>query len=305
MDTHLPVLYQETLDALALKPGAVIFDGTFGRGGHARGILKAIGPTGHYLACDQDPEAIAYGQTHFGDDPRIHFFHARFDTLTTIVETAGMTPLDGVLLDLGVSSPQLDDPKRGFSFRLDGPLDMRMNPEQGLSAAQWLASASEREIREVLFALGEEPAAGRIAKAIVQSREEKPLTRTTELAALIQPIAKGTPQRHPATKSFQAIRLHINQELTILHQTLTQAMNTLKPGGRLAVISFHSLEDRIVKQFIRQHSESSIPKDVPIPEKDLKPPLKRIGKAIKASQDERNTNPRARSAVLRIAEKAE
>lgn len=300
--SHLPVLYREVLDGLAVRADGRYLDGTFGRGGHARGVLEQLGPDGRLLLMDKDPEAIEVARRDFGDDPRVSVFHGSFAQMGQWDAAAG--GLDGVLLDLGVSSPQLDVAGRGFSFGKDGPLDMRMDPTSGESAAQWLARAEEREIADVLWTLGEERHSRRIARAIVERRTDAPITGTAQLAALIASVVpRGKEKINPATRSFQAIRIHINRELDDLHAGLDAALECLAPGGRLAVISFHSLEDRIAKQFINRHAKAP-PANRRMPvAPDFVPVLRAIGGATKAGEAEIATNPRARSAVLRVAEK--
>ncbi|KQY49751.1 16S rRNA (cytosine(1402)-N(4))-methyltransferase RsmH [Lysobacter sp. Root494] len=299
---HLPVMYRQCLEALQVKPEGTYLDGTFGRGGHARGVLELLGPGGRLLVMDKDPEAIAVAGREFGADPRVVIFRGSFAQLAQWEATAG--GLDGVLFDLGVSSPQLDVAERGFSFGKDGPLDMRMDPESGESAAQWLSHASDKEIADVLWTYGEERMSRRIARAIVSRRVEQPITRTAQLADLIASVVpRGEQKIHPATRSFQAIRIFINRELADLEDGLVAAHARLKAGGRLAVISFHSLEDRIVKQFIARHAKAPpanrrMPVEIP-----FTPTLKAIGDARKADEAETASNPRARSAVLRVAEK--
>ncbi|HVI25878.1 MAG TPA: 16S rRNA (cytosine(1402)-N(4))-methyltransferase RsmH [Xanthomonadaceae bacterium] len=301
---HLPVLYGEVMDGLAVQADGTYLDGTFGRGGHARGVLDKLGPGGRLLLMDKDPAAIAVAEREFGSDPRVAIFRGSFAGLARWDATAA--GLDGVLFDLGVSSPQLDVAERGFSFAKDGPLDMRMDPEGGESAAQWLARADEREIADVLYTYGEEKQSRRIARAIVAARAQQPLQRTAQLAELIASVLpRGAGKIHPATRSFQAIRIFINRELADLEQGLDAALARLKPGGRLAVISFHSLEDRIVKQFIARHAKAP-PANRRLPEvADFVPTLRAVGDARKAGEDEVAGNPRARSAVLRVAEKLE
>jgi 16S rRNA (cytosine1402-N4)-methyltransferase len=295
-------MYRQCLEALRVKPEGTYLDGTFGRGGHARGVLQQLGPGGRLLVMDKDPEAIAVAEREFGADARVAIFRGSFAQLAQWEATAD--GLDGVLLDLGVSSPQLDVAERGFSFGKDGPLDMRMDPDSGESAAQWLAHASEKEIADVLWTYGEERQSRRIARTIVARRAEQPLTRTAQLADLIASVVpRGDQKIHPATRSFQGIRIFINRELADLEAGLDAAMARLKPGGRLAVISFHSLEDRIVKQFIARHAKAP-PANRRMPvEIAFTPTLKMIGDAQKADQAETAANPRARSAVLRVAEK--
>jgi len=301
---HLPVLYAQVLDGLRVKADGTYLDGTFGRGGHARGVLQQLGPGGRLLLMDKDPEAIAVAEREFGADARVSIRRGSFADLADWEATAA--GLDGVLFDLGVSSPQLDVAERGFSFAKDGPLDMRMDPDAGESAAQWLARADEREIADVLFTYGEERQSRRIARAIVQRRAQQPLVRTAQLAELIASVMpRGDSKIHPATRSFQAIRIFINRELADLETGLDAAHARLKPGGRLAVISFHSLEDRIVKQFIARHAKAPpANRRLPVAETFV-PTLKAIGDARKADDAELAANPRARSAMLRVAEKLE
>ena len=303
---HLPVMYREVLDGLAVQGGGRYLDGTFGRGGHARGVLERLEAGGRLLLMDKDPEAIEVARREFGADPRVSIFHGSF---TAMADWEAATGLDGILLDLGVSSPQLDVAGRGFSFGKDGPLDMRMDPTRGESAAGWLARAAEHEIADVLWTLGEERHSRRIARAIVARRAESPLVRTAELAELIaSAVPRGKPgsdrnRIHPATRSFQAIRIHINHELDDLHAGLDAALACLRPGGRLVVISFHSLEDRITKQFINRHSKPP-PANRRLPvATHFVPQLRALGGAVKAGEEELAGNPRARSAVLRVAEK--
>ncbi len=299
---HLPVMYAQALEALCVQGGGTYLDGTFGRGGHARGVLQQLGDQGRLLLMDKDPDAIAVAEREFGTDARVSIFHGSFAQIAQWDATA--SGLDGVLLDLGVSSPQLDVAERGFSFGKDGPLDMRMDPGSGESAAQWLAHADEREIADVLWRYGEERMSRRIARAIVARRDEQPLVRTAQLADLIASVVpRGKEKIHPATRSFQGIRIFINRELADLETGLDAAYARLKPGGRLAVISFHSLEDRIVKQFIALHSKAPAGnRRMPV-EQDFTPTLRAIGGAGKADDAELAVNPRARSAVLRVAEK--
>ena len=300
--SHLPVLFTQVLDGLRVRADGTYLDGTFGRGGHAAGVLAQLGDGGRLLVMDKDPTAIAEARARFADDPRIAIHHGSFADLGEWDATAG--GLDGVLFDLGVSSPQLDVAERGFSFGKDGPLDMRMDDSAGQSAAQWLAQASEREIADVLWTYGEERMSRRIARAIVARRTEQPITRTLQLAELIASVMpRGKDGIHPATRSFQAIRIHINRELEDLEAGLAAAHDALKPEGRLAVISFHSLEDRIVKRFMAAHAKAP-PADRRLPQVDtFRPTLKLVGGAIKGDPTEVQSNPRARSAVLRVAEK--
>lgn len=304
---HLPVMFGQVMEGLRVVGDGTYLDGTFGRGGHARGVLERLGPGGRLLLMDKDPEAVAFAGREFGADPRVAIRRGSFAALAQWEETAA--GLDGVLFDLGVSSPQLDVAERGFSFGKDGPLDMRMDPDSGESAAQWLARADEAEIADVLWTYGEERMSRRIARAIVARRAQAPLQRTGELAELIASVvprprrAPGKPEIHPATRSFQAIRIHVNRELADLEDGLDAAHGRLRPGGRLAVISFHSLEDRIVKRFIARHAKPPSA-DRRLPDTGgFVPTLRAIGGAIKAQADETAANPRARSAVLRVAEK--
>ena len=299
---HLPVLYDEVMEGLAVKSDGTYLDGTFGRGGHARGVLGKLGPRGRLLLMDKDPEAIACAEREFGGDPRVAIFRGSFAAMGQWNATAG--GLDGVLLDLGVSSPQLDVAERGFSFGKDGPLDMRMDPDSGESAAQWLAHATAEEIAEVLWRYGEERQSRRIGRAIVAARAQQPITRTAQLAEVIASVMpRGKDKIHPATRSFQAIRIFINRELDDLETGLEAAVARLNAGGRLAVISFHSLEDRIAKQFIAARAKAP-PANRRLPEAaPFTPTLRAIGGARKATDAELAGNPRARSAVLRVAER--
>lgn len=299
---HLPVLFAEVMDGLAVERDGTYLDGTFGRGGHARGVLQRLGEKGRLLAMDKDPDAIAVAMQMADADARLAFRRGSFAGLADWEATAN--GLDGVLLDLGVSSPQLDVAERGFSFGKDGPLDMRMDPDSGESAADWLARASEKEIADVLWSYGEERQSRRIARAIVARRAEQPILRTAQLADLIASVMpRGDSKTHPATRSFQAIRIHINRELADLEAGLDAALACLKPGGRLAVISFHSLEDRIVKQFMAKRAKAP-PANRRMPvEIAFTPTLRLVGGAQKAGDAELAANPRARSAVLRVAEK--
>jgi 16S rRNA (cytosine1402-N4)-methyltransferase len=298
---HLPVLYTQVMEGLQVKEDGTYLDGTFGRGGHARGVLQRLGPGGRLLLMDKDPDAIAHAEQMFAGDARVAIRRGSFAGLAQWDQAAA--GLDGVLLDLGVSSPQLDVAERGFSFGKDGPLDMRMDPESGESAAQWIARADEREIADVLWTYGEEKQSRRIARAIVARRATQPFTRTADLAAVIASVMPRGDKIHPATRSFQAIRIHINRELADLELGLDAALACLRPGGRLAVISFHSLEDRIVKQFINRHAKAPpANRRLPVAETFV-PTLRAIGSGQKGEPDEVAANPRARSAVLRVAEK--
>jgi len=299
---HVPVLFAQVMEGLAVKEEGTYLDGTFGRGGHAQGVLQRLGPGGRLLLMDKDPEAIAVASREFGGDARVAIHRGSFAELARWNATdAG---LDGVLFDLGVSSPQLDIAERGFSFGKDGPLDMRMDPESGESVAEWLARAGDREIADVLWTYGEERQSRRIARAIVARRVETPLLRTAQLADLIASVVpRGGDRIHPATRSFQAIRIFINRELADLEVGLEAAHARLKVGGRLAVISFHSLEDRIVKQFMARHAKAP-PANRRMPvEIAFVPTLRLVDGAQRADDSETATNPRARSAVLRVAER--
>ena len=301
--THRAVLLSEAVEALAVRADGVYVDGTFGRGGHSRAILERLGPAGRLVAIDRDPQAVA--AAHAIGDPRLLVRHARMSELNAVLEAAGIPLVNGILLDLGVSSPQLDDPARGFSFRADGPLDMRMDTSRGQTAAQWIAAATEREIREGIRDYGEERFAKQIAKAIVAARERAPIDRTKQLADIVgAAVRRREPGQDPATRTFQALRILVNRELQEVSLTLPQALAHLVPGGRLAVISFHSLEDRIVKRFMRAASRADLPRDLPLRASEMpQMPLRIVGRAIRASADEISANPRARSATLRVAER--
>jgi 16S rRNA (cytosine1402-N4)-methyltransferase len=298
------VLLREAVEALEIKPSGTYVDGTFGRGGHSRAILEQLGPQGRLLALDRDPQAVAVARAI--NDQRLTMLHHSFGELAAAVQQAGIDAVDGVLLDIGVSSPQLDEGGRGFSFRFDAPLDMRMDTTQGETAAAWLARAEIRDITEVIRNYGEERFAFQIAKKIVAARSERPVATTGELAALVrEAVRTREPGQDPATRTFQALRIHINQELEQLALVLPQAMTVLKTGGRLVVISFHSLEDRIVKRFMRDEAvPDTLPKNLPLRVVDLpQARLRLVGKPVKASAAEVSANPRARSAVMRVAEK--
>jgi 16S rRNA (cytosine1402-N4)-methyltransferase len=300
------VLLAESLAALALDPAGIYMDGTFGRGGHSREILARLGPAGRLYVMDKDPAAVASGREQFGQDRRFSINQGSFAMLAELAQERGVTGrVNGVLLDLGVSSPQLDDPARGFSFLQDGPLDMRMDPNSGISAADWLARAGVGEIARVLKDYGEERFAKRIAAAIVAARAEAPILRTGRLAEIVSRAnPKWERDKHPATRSFQAIRIFVNRELDELRQALERLLPVLAPGGRLAVISFHSLEDRIVKRYMREQSRGDdFPPGLPITGDRLRPRLRLVGKAQRPSPAELADNPRARSAVLRVAER--
>jgi 16S rRNA (cytosine1402-N4)-methyltransferase len=301
--SHVPVLLEEIIAALDIRENQTYIDGTFGRGGHSAAILARLGVRGRLFAFDQDPEAHAHRAL---EDPRLELIHARFSTMKEALATRRVHQVAGVLLDIGVSSPQLDQAHRGFSFAKEGPLDMRMDTTRGETAAEWLDRADEKQIREVISTYGEERFAKAVAAAIVDARRQQPVRTTRQLAEVVgRAVRTREPGQHPATRTFQALRIFINQELEELEMTLPQAAELLQPGGRLAVVSFHSLEDRIVKNFIRSRSQAdTLPKGVPVRAADLPTPqLKAIGKAVKASDAEVRRNPRARSAVLRVAEK--
>jgi len=305
VDEHIPVLVDEVLEVLAPSAGGFYVDGTFGRGGHTARLLQAIGASGSVLALDRDPQAIAAGHQRFPDEPRLELVHADFAQLSRVVAEHGRDrPVRGVLLDLGVSSPQLDDPSRGFSFSKDGPLDMRMDPTRGESAADFVARADERELFQVIAELGEERHARRIARAIVSTRVEAPLRRTGELAELVQRVVRTHDGKHPATRTFQALRMHVNDELGQLQRGLEAAFAVLAPGGRLAVISFHSLEDRRVKHFIRERSMiDPVYAGLPNIPESAQPRMREVGRKHRASDAEIARNPRSRSAVLRCGER--
>jgi 16S rRNA (cytosine1402-N4)-methyltransferase len=303
---HTAVLVEEALAALGVEAGGYYVDATFGRGGHTARLLEAVGGEGRVLALDQDPQAIEAGRLRFADEVRLTLIHASFTELGSLVpaHSDGRT-CRGVLFDLGVSSPQLDDPARGFSFRADGPLDMRMDTTRGEPVSGWLARASVDEIREVIADLGEERFARRVANAIVTARREQPLLRTSELAALVaRAVRTREPGKHPATRTFQALRIFINDELGALARGLEAALGVLAPGGRLAVVSFHSLEDRIVKRFMQRGATiDPALAHLPIVPHAAEPILKLVGKKLRAGAAELARNPRARSALLRTAEK--
>ena len=295
---HEPVLLEEALEALAIRPDGTYVDGTFGRGGHSRAILERLGADGHLIAVDRDPEAErAAAEIR---DARFHFVRTPFSVLAKVL---GERKVHGMLFDLGVSSPQLDDARRGFSFRADGPLDMRMDPTQGESAAQWLAMAEQKQIEEVVRNYGEERFAKQIAATIVAARRGEPIGRTGQLAHLVaKAVRTREPGQDPATRTFQALRIHVNRELEEVSLMLPQALAHLAEGGRLAVISFHSLEDRIVKRFMQAQSRPDVPARLPLRASEMpEAPLRIVGRAIRASASETRRNPRARSAILRVA----
>ena len=303
---HTTVLLQEAVEALVTDPDGFYVDGTFGRGGHTAELLARLSARGRVLAIDKDPQAIASGEERFAQDDRLGFFHGSFAELQNVaaqMEKAG--EISGVLLDLGVSSPQLDQADRGFSFMRDGPLDMRMDTSRGLSAAEWIASADEQEIARVIKEYGEERFARRMASAVIRERAIKPITGTVQLAKILAAAHPAWERgRHPATKAFQGIRIFINRELDDLEDLLAQIIDTLKVGGRLVIISFHSLEDRRVKRFIRDQDQGiKLPKNLPVRDIDRGVRLIKVGKAIKPAGSEVDGNVRSRSAVMRIAER--
>ncbi len=303
---HVSVLLAEAVDALAIRADGIYVDGTFGRGGHSRAVLERLGPAGRLIAFDRDPAAIAAGRAL--NDPRLTLVHSAFSALDAELERLGVVAVDGVLLDLGVSSPQLDDAARGMSFRFDAPLDMRMDTSRGQTVADWLADASVGQITEVLRDYGEERFAHAIAKAIAAARTGGLVATTGQLAAIVEKAVRTRePGQHPATRSFQALRIFINQELEELTRVLPDCVARLRTGGRLAVISFHSLEDRIVKRFMRDESRPPVlPRRLPIRAADLPAPrLQLVGKALRPGEAEVAANPRARSAVMRVAERTE
>lgn len=305
---HITVLLDEALEGLAVRGDGCYMDGTFGRGGHSRLILQKLGPDGRLLGFDKDPLAIATGEALAAEDGRFVVVQRSFAELGEEAVVRGLDgQVSGILLDLGVSSPQLDDPERGFSFLNDGPLDMRMNPDAGVSAADWIARADEDEIARVFKDYGEERFAKRMARAVVQRRVEQPFTRTADLAKVLTDANPAWEKgKNPATRAFQGIRIFVNNELGDLERGLEAALESLEVGGRLVVISFHSLEDRIVKQFMKRQAKGEadkLPRDLPIIPKAFEPRLKLIGKPVYASDEELKANPRSRSAVMRIAEK--
>jgi len=303
---HEPVLLAEVLEALNVQPEGRYLDATFGRGGHVAAVLARLGQSGSVVALDRDPEAVRAGRERFAGDARVTLLKGAFAHIATLVAEAGIAGrFDGLLFDLGVSSPQLDEAARGFSFSHDGPLDMRMDNESGMTAAAWLARAPEHEIVTVIREYGEERFARRIAAAIVQARTQQPIVRTAQLAELVaQAVPVREPGKHPATRTFQAIRIHVNAELDQIDAALAQSLDLLRPGGRLCVISFHSLEDGRVKRFMqRQSQEDPVYAGLPEVPAHARPKLRRIGKAIHPGAAEVARNPRARSAILRVAER--
>jgi len=305
-DAHVPVLLGPVLDGLKIKPDGCYVDGTFGRGGHSGKILEQLNASGRLIAIDRDPQAITSAPKTLTDDPRFELIRGEIAQLETFISARGlMGAVDGLLFDLGVSSPQLDEAQRGFSFMRDGPLDMRMDPQSGTSARDWLATVGEYELKRVLRQFGEEPAAVRIARAIIAERAVTPISSTGQLASLVESVApKRGQKKHPATKTFQAIRIFINRELEQLQAVLQQSVTVLRSGGRLCVISFHSLEDRIVKRFMREASlEAGQYRGLPSIPDEFRPKLATVGKVIMATPDEIAANRRARSARLRIGER--
>ncbi len=302
-DLHETVLLKEAVDALDVKADGIYVDGTYGRGGHSRELLSRLGTRGRVIALDRDPQAIAAAEQ-LGD-VRLTARRAQFSALVDVLREMALDGVDGVLLDLGVSSPQIDDASRGFSFKQDGPLDMRMDPQSGTSVAQWLMQASEKEIGEVIKNYGEERFAKQIARAIVAARSQRSIQRTRELAEIVaKAVPTREPRQDPATRTFQALRIFINRELEELEMTLPQCVACLKPGGRLVIISFHSLEDRIVKRFMARLAKPEVPKRLPLRDSEMpKGSLRLIGKPVRPDQDEVQRNPRARSAIMRVAER--
>jgi 16S rRNA (cytosine1402-N4)-methyltransferase len=300
---HRAVLLAEAVEALRIRPDGVYADATFGRGGHSTAILARLSPQGRLIALDRDPEAVRAAQSI--RDPRFSIRHARFSELAQVLRESSSGPLDGVLFDLGVSSPQLETPERGFSFRADAPLDMRMDPTRGESAAEWLARATEAELRGVIKEYGEERFAGPIAKAIAGARARGGIRTTGELAGVVAAAVRTRERgQDPATRTFQALRIHVNQELAELSLALPQARDALAPGGRLVVISFHSLEDRIVKRFLRAEAHPQLPERLPVKATEMpQPRLTLVGRPVRPAAAEVNANPRARSAVMRVAER--
>ncbi|MEN9501049.1 MAG: rRNA ((1402)-N(4))-methyltransferase RsmH [Pseudomonadota bacterium] len=303
---HDTVLLQEAVEALNIQSSGIYVDGTYGRGGHSALILGQLGTQGHLVVTDKDPTAIAHARLQYAEDARVAVWHGSFCEFPEALTVAGLgNRIDGLLLDLGVSSPQIDDAERGFSFMRDGPLDMRMNTAAGDSAAEWLARAPEAEIADVLWRYGEEKFSRHIARKIVSVRIQTPLVTTLQLADLIADVVrKREPGKHPATRSFQAIRIKVNRELEDVELCLRQAVAQLAPGGRLVVISFHSLEDRIVKHYLREVSTPpALPRGLPVMPQQVQPPMRLVGKAVRAGDEEVANNVRSRSAIMRIAER--
>lgn len=304
---HVTVLLEEAVDSLGVKPSGVYIDGTFGFGGHSRLILEKLDENGRLIAFDKDMSAVTTGQTI--KNKNFHITHSRFSRIKQELEKLGVSQADGILLDLGVSSLQLEDTSRGFSFRLDGPLDMRMDTSQGQTATEWIASVSEKRLGEVIKDYGEERFAKQIAREVVAARSKQPITTTLQLAEIVAKVVHPNKKNHnPATRTFQAIRIYLNQELEELSLTLPECMGLLKEGGRLVVISFHSLEDRVVKRFIREAAcPDKLPSRLPVRDEEvrrlIRPKLRLVGKAIRPKESELVVNPRARSAVMRVAER--
>mgnify|MGYP000568330360 FL=1 len=304
---HVTVLLEEAVDSLGVKPSGVYIDGTFGFGGHSRLILEKLDENGRLIAFDKDMSAVTTGQTI--KNKNFHITHSRFSRIKQELEKLGVSQADGILLDLGVSSLQLEDTSRGFSFRLDGPLDMRMDTSQGQTATEWIASVSEKHLGEVIKDYGEERFAKQIAREVVAARSKQPITTTLQLAEIVAKVVHPNKKNHnPATRTFQAIRIYLNQELEELSLTLPECMGLLKEGGRLVVISFHSLEDRVVKRFIREAAcPDKLPSRLPVRDEEvrrlIRPKLRLVGKAIRPKERELVVNPRARSAVMRVAER--
>lgn len=304
MIPHQTVLLEEAVEALRISAHGTYVDATFGRGGHSREILRRLGADGKLVALDRDPQAVAHAQAIV--DPRFAVVHAGFGEVKDVLQARGIERVDGVLFDLGVSSPQIDEAQRGFSFRFDGPLDMRMDTSRGQTAAQWLDSASELEIGEVIRRYGEDRFAKQIARAIVAARSGGPVDRTRQLAQIVaKAVPAREPRQDPATRTFQAIRIHINKELEELEVALPRSVEMLAEGARLVVISFHSLEDRIVKQFMRAESQpAAVPRRLPLRAAEMpKSRMKLVGKAVRATDAQVQANPRSRSAIMRIAER--
>jgi 16S rRNA (cytosine1402-N4)-methyltransferase len=302
--THVTVLLDEAVAALAVRPDGVYVDATFGRGGHSRAILAGLGVNGRLLAFDRDPSAVVVGRA--WNDDRFSLAHAAFSELAEVARAQGVAMVDGVLFDLGVSSPQIDTPERGFSFRHQAPLDMRMDTTRGMSAADWLNQAAEEDIARVVRDYGEERFAKSVARAIVAARAQQPIGTTRQLAEICAGAVRTRERgQDPATRTFQAVRIHVNRELEELAEALPRAVDLLRPGGRLAVISFHSLEDRMVKRFMRDEAKGEeLPPEIPVPAGSLRPGrLRLVGRAVRPSAAEVARNPRARSAVLRVAER--
>ena len=302
--SHVTVLLHEAVDALAIKQDGIYVDGTFGRGGHSALILEQLGSAGKLIALDRDPAAVAVGSE--WRDARFQMVHSAFAQLTEVLSARAIEKVDGILLDLGMSSPQLDDEQRGFSFRFDAPLDMRMDTSTGQTAAEWLATVDEGFLKEVIYDYGEERFAAQIARALVAARQEQPVTTTRRLSEIVaQAVRTREPGKNPATRTFQALRIYLNQELEEIARILPQCVECLKPGGRIVVISFHSLEDRMVKRFMRDMAQGDkLPKNLPIRAAVIaEGKLKLVGRAIRATAHEVEANPRSRSAVMRVAER--